>query len=246
RNITERQAAIKLLGLLKDEDSIDLLIKSLNSQNEKIRRLSYRALLKIIESDSLEKIIQALSSKKWQIRKWCANILFKKMSDNNQEIFINHLFSLLEDPKSNVRQKAINLLSKIDNPKIVERVRGILDRTSNWKRRRSCIQLLTKKGGEDTLKLLFEFIDDEDFYIRNWVLQAIGRLKDLENIEPIITLLDAEDERIKLSAIKTLSKIGDKRALPSLIRQMGETNWEIRKAAENALDKIDPSWMDIL
>ncbi|TXT62986.1 MAG: putative lyase [Promethearchaeota archaeon] len=246
RNIIERQAAIKLLGMLNDEDSIDLLLNSLNSQNAKIRRDSYRALLKIIEGDSLEKIVQGLSSKKWQIRKWCAKILFKKMSDNNQDALITHLLSLLEDPKSNVRRKAVNLLSKLNNPAIVERVRDILERTSNWKIRRSCIRLLTKKGGEETLKLLLEFTDDEDFYIRNWVLQAIGRLKDLENIEPIIALLEAEDERIKLSAIESLGKIGDKRALSSLIGQMGETNWEIRKAVENALDKIDPSWMDVL
>jgi HEAT repeat protein len=246
RNIIERQSGIKLLGLLKDENSVEDLLKSLNSQNAKVRRLSYKALLAIIKSDSLNLIINGLDSDKWQIRKWCAKILFKKITDNNQEVIISHLICLLEDPKSNVRQKVVNLLTKIDNPIIIKKIKVILNETDDWKIRRSCIRLLTKKGGENTFNLLLDFVDDKDFYIRNWVLQAIGRLKDLENIEPIVALLDAEDERIRLSAIKTLSKIGDKRALPSLIRQMGETNWEIRKAAENALDKIDPSWMDIL
>jgi len=246
RNIIERIAAIKLIGKLGDKTSLETLINSLNSNNSKVRRASYNAILKIVNGESLDNIVENLNASESQIRKWSAKILFNKMKKENEEEIIIHLLNLLEDNESNVRRTAINLLSKLDNPLILDRINKKLKNSPNWKMRRSCIRLLSKINSQKTLKLLIQYIHDEDFFIQNWVLKAIGRKENFENITLIIDLLNNKDERIKIAAIKSLAKVGDNSVISSLVEQLGDTNWEVRKATENALNNINPNWMDTI
>jgi len=48
RNLNARKEALRLLGMLKDKNSIDLLIKAFGSKVASIRRSAYKALLQIL------------------------------------------------------------------------------------------------------------------------------------------------------------------------------------------------------
>lgn len=75
---------------------------------------------------------------------------------------------------------------------------------------------------------------------------ALGKLKDINSIEPFTQLLKENDDKIRLSAIKALGEIGNKDAIKPLIETLGDDNWDIRKEVENALNQIDPDWMSYL
>ncbi|MBD3195222.1 MAG: hypothetical protein GF317_09215 [Candidatus Lokiarchaeota archaeon] len=245
-NLIERREAIILVGLLKDSDSLDQLISFLDSKNARIRRASYKSILKLIDTESISKIYDALKSKKWQIRRWSAKILYKLIDEENEDKIIESLLNLLTDKKSNVRKTVTSILSKLDVRVVINHIKELLDTSVDWKIRRTCIRVLIKIGNQEALKLLTQYIDDDDFYIQKWVIKAIGNIRNFENIKPIIDLLEDNDDRIKLAAIKSLRNIGDERVIIPLSTKLSDTNWDIRRAAEKALDKINTDWMELL
>ena len=75
---------------------------------------------------------------------------------------------------------------------------------------------------------------------------ALGKLKDVDSIEPFIQLLKENDDKIRISAVKALGEIGNKDAIKPLIEVLGDDNWDVRKEIEKALNQIDPDWMSYL
>jgi HEAT repeat protein len=75
---------------------------------------------------------------------------------------------------------------------------------------------------------------------------ALGKIKDVDSIEPFIQLLKENDDKIRISAIKALGEIGHMDAIKPLIEILGDDNWDIKKEVENSLNRINPNWMEDL
>ena len=91
--------------------------------------------------------------------------------------------------------------------------------------------------------LILDLKDSDDF-VRE---EAIGslELKGEDAVEPLIAALDERDKNIKLGAIEVLKAIGDKRAIPALVKTLGDRNKWVRQEASTALttmgdDAIEP------
>ena len=75
---------------------------------------------------------------------------------------------------------------------------------------------------------------------------ALGDIGDSRCVEPLMGSLN-DSHRIKEVAIRSLGKIGDPRALPTLIDAVQDENWEIRSMAARSLGQIgDPSATEAL
>ncbi len=118
--------------------------------------------------------------------------------------------------------------------------------SSNWKTRRSAVRLFLSSGNKESLDSLITCLNDDDVYIKSWAAMALGKLKNIDNIEPFTQLLKEKDDKIRISAAKALGEIGNKDAISSLIEALGDDNWDVRKEIENALNQIDPDWMNNL
>jgi len=242
RNLNARKETIKILGLLKDQNAIDMLIKTFDSKVASIRRSAYRALLQILNKKVNEKIKNSLSDKSWQIRMYCAKIL-GEIGDPNT---INEVFNLIGDESGNVRNSAIDALINFNlEDKIVSKAKDSL-KSSNWKIRRAAVKLLIKTGGEESIDILISCLDDNDVHIKSWAAMALGKLKNIDSIEPFIQLLKDSDSKIRISAVKALGEIGNKEVIKALIETLGDDSWEVKKETENALNLIDEDWMDYL
>ena len=75
--------------------------------------------------------------------------------------------------------------------------------------------------------LILDLKDSDDFVKE----EAIGslELKGEEAVEPLIAALDERDKNIKLGAIEVLKAIGDKRAIPALVKTLEDRNKWVRQ-----------------
>ena len=241
KNVNARKEAIKLLGMLKDVNAIDTLIKTFDSTVASIRRASFRAILQILQNKIDEKILNSLAGKSWRIRMYCTKIL-GEIGDPNT---LNTVFNLIEDENGSVRKAAIDALINFKSDKVIEMAKSSL-KNSNWKIRRAGVKLLIRVGSENSINSLISCLNDDDVYIKSWAAMALGRIKDVDSIEPFIQLLKENDDKIRLSAVKALGEIGKKDAIKHLVELLGDDNWDVKKAVENSLNRINPDWMEEL
>jgi HEAT repeat protein len=241
RNINARREAIKLLGMLKDTNAIDLIIKTFDSTVASIRGAAFRATSKILQNKVDERIINALSARSWRRRMFCTKILGAIGDPNTLE----YVYKLIEDENGSVRQAVIEALTKFNTDKVINIAKGSLE-SPNWKTRRAGVKLFMRIGNKDSINALVSCLTDEDVYIKSWAAMALGKLKNVDSIEPFIQLLKETDSKIRISSAKALGDIGTKEAIKPLVEALGDDNWDVRKEVENALNRIDPDWMSNL
>ncbi|MBN1215200.1 MAG: HEAT repeat domain-containing protein [Candidatus Lokiarchaeota archaeon] len=244
KNINIRAGYISLMGIINNKESLDHLIKALNSKNSKIRKKAISSIIKISQDQIDNTLLEALKSPHWQIRKAVSKILgnIKNIQEN---IIIDALIPLMQDKNNRVRIAATNTLARIHNPKIILFAKDKLN-DSDWRLRRCSIILLMKIGTKETLNSVISSIHDKDIHIRKWAIRAIGRLGDKENIDLLIDSLKDSDSKIKIIAIKTLGQLGDIKAIKPLAELLTDLDWKIKKESENALNKIDINWIENL
>ena len=139
KNINARREAIKLLGMLKDENAIDTLIKTFDSTVASIRSASFRAVLQILQNKADERIINSLAGKSWRIRMYSVKILGEIGNLNT----IEAVYKLIEDEHGSVRIAAIDALINFKSDKVIEMAKTSL-KSSNWKIRRAGVKLLIR------------------------------------------------------------------------------------------------------
>ncbi len=241
KNMIERKEAIKLLGLLEDENSIDYMINSFKSSDNKIRKLAYTSLVQISKDKLPGQVLEGLKSREWKIRSLCAKIIGKL--GNEQQISL--LLDLLKDPENRVRDTVIDTLSKIKNQNDINEVKSFLN-SSNWKTKRAAVKLLIKLGNEDSLEALLPLINDDDLFIKSWIALALGKFENISDISPFIEMLEDKDAKIRIAAARALGQLGDKKALNSLAKSLWDDDWAVRKEIEKALSNIDSNWLKII
>ncbi|MBY9019823.1 MAG: HEAT repeat domain-containing protein [Candidatus Lokiarchaeota archaeon] len=241
KNLTERKEAIKLLGLLKDVKSVDYMINSFKSSDNKTRKLAYTSLIQISKDKVPNQVLEGLKAKEWKIRSLCAKIVGK--IGNDQQISL--LLDLLKDPDNKVREIAIEAISKTHNQLIINEVKSLLS-SSNWKIKRAAVKLLIKIGKEDSLDALLPLINDDDLFVKSWIALALGKFENINDISPFIEMLEDKDPKIRIAAARALGQLGDSSALNPLANSLWDDDWTVRKEIELALDNIDSNWLKLI
>jgi HEAT repeat protein len=239
RNLTERKAAIQILGKIKDEEALPHLIKSLSSNNNEIRWLSYKAIQKICEEEVNEVLLDELEKGNWEIKKWIIKILGNIQDPET----IDTIFNFLSDPKANVRKAAMKALSKFPNDKIFDKAKKLL-KDLNWKKRRIGVKLLKRIGTPEALRYLKNSLDDDDIYVKIWSIKALKDLKEDETVKILADMLDDKEKKVQVAIIRTLGNLKNKKALKPLSKLLLVDDFKIKKEVEKALNKIDPEWIE--
>jgi HEAT repeat protein len=238
KNMIERKEAIKLLGLVRDKNSIDFMINSFKSSDNKTRKLAYNSLLQISKVKVPSQVLDGLKAKEWKIRTLCAKLVGKL--GNDQEISL--LLDLLNDDDNKVREIVIDVLSKKCNQRLINEVKAFLT-SPNWKIKRAAVKLLIKMGSEESLEILLPLINDGDLFVKSWIALALGKFENISDITPFIEMLKDKDPKIRIASAKALGQIGNKKALEPLSKSLWDDNWKVRKEVEEALNKIDSNWL---
>jgi HEAT repeat protein len=75
---------------------------------------------------------------------------------------------------------------------------------------------------------------------------SLGKLENISDITPFLTLLKDKDPKMRIAAAKSLGQIGNKEALKWLAKLLWDDDWKVKKEIENALNAIDPNWSELI
>jgi HEAT repeat protein len=95
--------------------------------------------------------------------------------------------------------------------------------------------------GEPACDPLIAILDFPKMHVRLGAIEALGDLKCLRSVEPIIERLEGDkDNEVRFVAAVALGQIGDKRAEPALIMALQDADRYVRYGAAMALEML--SW----
>ncbi|MFQ5520302.1 MAG: HEAT repeat domain-containing protein, partial [Candidatus Methylomirabilia bacterium] len=221
------------------------LIAALADEQGRVLRGLVRVLGQMGDAQAVEPLIGILGDTDWQVRKEAAEALDRLGWQPDRGVAgvsyriakgqwgkcsqigapaVELLIAALEDERGDVRVGAARALGRIGDARAVEPLIGILGDT-DWQVRRVAAEALDRLGWQP---------DRSEAGARYWMAKgqwdecvAMGA----PAVEPLITMLGAEDRGVRKAAAEVLGRMGEVRAVEPLIVALGD----VRAAAAQAL-----------
>lgn len=217
---TERKGSAKsTIESLAGGDFTRLLVHDLCSNEEERREKATSILLDMGESCIQPLIKELKEASDMRLRKAIADILSRTEESG--------IIQLLNEIKSEASPTAAsNMLDVLDSlgykEQVIEgiRIRKILNHP-NFYVRKKAVEILYKIGIPQAKQLLLEAVEDDATAVKERVLAYLGELKYTNAVNKLTTMLEKDkkaEELIQISICKTLGKLGDKKALPTLFK----------------------------
>jgi HEAT repeat protein len=229
-----RQATLEALehmaGIL-DEPTAAALLEHL--QDDRIRD-RVTSLLGVIPT-SIGPLSERLKDPDESIRLRAAEILSQLLDPRAADAFVD----AMADP--NLRDLATDTLRKLGA--IRERIDQLLDdlravdesELKEGVRQETVIQL--HRIGRPAVEILLEYLDDDDWIVREAAADTLGKIGDVRAVEPLMDRLRADkDTGVKEHALKSLGLIGDSRPVELFIEVIPIR--PLRILAVEALEKV--------
>ena len=139
----------------------------------------------------------------------------------------------------------VKSLSDYPSPE-VEPLSVLLDKLDNGtlEERRNAAYGLGKHDDVNVAPRLIDLLSDPDLYVRVYAIQTLRDIKDERAVLPLCELLDKPnpEDLIPSNVTRALAAIGDRRAVPTLIKALESPDSFTRSDAAYALGEIgDPS-----
>lgn len=228
-----RVTAVKTLGILKDEKSLEALNKAAKDKDAKVRLATISALGSIGNAKAIPVLIQALKDESWSIRAEAARSL-GILGDGKAAA---ELFPLLQDEDSYVveqTRKALLLLAKSENIDVFRK--GITSPNSSVKLT-SALALLSIHDHSAIPILLEELPKISPREQRNMMKELVV-LNDPVAIPAIRGRMEAEDDGVRAEAVLSLARLGDQESKASISKLASDANQPaaVRIASRQALE----------
>jgi hypothetical protein len=146
------------------------------------------------------------------------------------------LLAMLNDARWYVVRGMLSILGEIRCEECVSELRSTIYHFDD-RVRKEAIRSLTKIGGPDVAEILVELLSDKDPSIVRQVIFSLGILKSDKALEPLLHIVEKRDILLKSLALKkdalrAIGLIGDKRALPHLMKLASKRQWFAAKRSE--------------
>jgi hypothetical protein len=134
--------------------------------------------------------------------------------------------------------EAVALLSGWGEPLVGYLVAGMLVDEPKVNRRH-LVEYLAMAGRND-VRLLTPWLRDPRWFVVRNVATAIGKTGRETAIPALMAVVDHDDERVRVEAIRALATIEGEGAVPLLVRSLGDSSQKVRNAAVSLL-RAEPS-----
>jgi serine/threonine-protein kinase len=157
---------------------------------------------------------------------------------------VHHLLDILQDESEYVRRAAVEVLNQVGNTSAIKDLLGALRDRDWWVRVRAADALGTI-GGPKVIEAVLSLVKDRDEFIRRCAVEILITTKAQVGGDAVVSsLLDALNDAdwwVRERAIDALAGVGDRRAVPPLLRVM-ETDAKAAPVAIRALATLgDPT-----
>ncbi len=253
---TSKSVSDQLMETLvnKGDEVLDPLIDALEEQNPIVKINAATCLGYFGDKRAVPALIPLLSNMIWSVRRSAAFAL-GKLTDRRSVL---PLAKLLKDDKEEVCIAAAQALSKIGIMALSTLLPLLIGRKKN-----KFAVLSLKEMGNIAISPLLELLKQDDAQIRRAavkVLDLIGWKPEKNElgasywiakqdwaksaeigepaVDPLITVLDDPEMWNRIEAAAHLGKIGDYKAVDSLVLSLGDKYWKVRDTAAKALIKM--------
>ena len=235
-----RGRAIRVLFFIKPGNTIDSLIKDLESKEGNVRESAADALGRIGSEKAIEPLIKAAltSAEGGDVRESAADALGRIGSDKAIEPLVKALTSGEEEY---VRGRAADALGRIGSEKAIEPLIKALTSGEEGYVRWSAADALGRIGSEKAIEPLMKALTSaEESDVRWNAAVALGRIGSGKAIEPLIQALTSTEEGdVRWRAADALERIGSEKAIEPLIKALTtDKGNDVRECAAYALGSI--------
>jgi HEAT repeat protein len=95
-----------------------------------------------------------------------------------------------------------------------------------------------KRIGSPAVDDLIESLRSENHDVVRLACRCLGPIEDKRATEPLLTLLEEDDFRVRAASVEAIGKIGDSIATEQVIEMLRDSSETVRKSASVALGKI--------
>ena len=218
-----RFVAARALGQIEGVGTIEPLIAALRDWDQKARKAAAEALEKIAPNwpqseaaaHQVPEFIIGLRNGGWDVREICAKALGRIKSPES----VSPLIAALRDKSANVRWMANDSLNKI---------------TPDWPQSETATQQVPE---------FIEALQDDDRDVRQAAVEALGRIRDLRSVSPLIAALRDKDTSVRRVVNESLNKITPDwpqseavtQQVPEFIEALQDDDRDVRQATAEAL-----------
>ena len=148
------------------------------------------------------------------------------------------LIKALRYEQKELHPKAERIIELIGKPAIQSLIGCLKDENSYI--RGIAAELLGRIGDPQAAEPLKRLLNDKNQKVRDATKWALGRIGDKDSLDDLIRILNEQfnDVDVRGAAIMGIAKIGNKKAVPSLLDVLDNDRIELQRLALSALEKI--------
>lgn len=208
------------------KDEIDIQIDLLNDPDWVVRREAVITLGEMGDERCVEPLAKALRDGDWQVRE----VAIEAMGHVGSPA-VETLLKLLRD--WDVRKYAILALGKIRDERVLD---PLMLQLRNDEFKDDAINALVELG-EPSVPKFIAALKDKDENVRKSAVLGLGRIKNIEAIDPLIEMLADKDWFTRLTAAAALESIGDERGREAIKPLLKDPDMVVKMRVERILAK---------
>jgi HEAT repeat protein len=229
-----RQSAALALGHLQDTRAFDVLIKALDDENDTLRKYSMYALAELKDARAFDKLVLLLKDKDYSIR----DAAISAIGELRHERSFFVLYDLLKEQNTQqepVGRQIVHALGKLGDKRAFEGLANIVRHGHRYTALFAALAL-GEIGDVRAFDVLLEVLKKTppNFYASI----ALGKLKDPRAFDILVRLLEMP-ESLGVHATTGLGALGNKRAIPHLLKALDADYSSTRYFAAEALGDLE-------
>ena len=150
--------------------------------------------------------------------------------------YIEALAQALRDEDPGTRERVVNALKQLEDPRATLPLIEALD-DSCEEVRRAVAWALSWVGDERARPTLIETLGDGNESVRLWAASGLRRVGDESAVEALIEALSDSYDSVREQAVLALARIGDRRAIDPLIGALDDEDANVRMEADFSLQE---------
>jgi HEAT repeat protein len=227
-----RAAALGVLENLEDDESRDLIEKSIDDGDPRVRCAAIAALTKVHDSETADLVAPLLDDPDGAVRDTAVNALVE-LKDPRA---MGPLLDRLDRPDPFGRARVIHALGRLKSREAVEPLISVLLTDEAGAVRAAAARALGTGGYGVAVQPLLQSLDDPDVQVRRAAAASLGEIGDERALAPLIeTVLDeGEDLIVRTAAAESLASFGSGKVRQEILAESKGQDWFDRHLASNS------------
>jgi eukaryotic-like serine/threonine-protein kinase len=227
-----RSAALSALAKMDGPFDMPLIVGMLRDPEIEVQNKAVDVVVKANHPETIKYLVDVLKDENEYARRAAVEVLNVVGTSKS----VKYLLEVIADSDWWVRTRAADALGKIGGPRVVDAVLALI-KDENQDIRRAAIEILNQTKDERAVAQLIEATRDPDWWVSERAVDALAEIGSSKALPRFIDMLQGEPKSLP-TVIRAIGKIGDQKALESLLPLLSRPENEIKVEAIAALAKL--------